>query len=267
MAELDYKIAAPYTGKSLAEATGNITLLMENAFVLIKNIAATDLELPEITTADINYTEFEFEVGHASELKITVPGGSKIKYRDIESVTGGYFASSVVGNKIKLTPVSTTEWLAKVVGVWDVDGSINIDDYSILNGANGSNITLKTITEEIEIAKGVGVSGVTSSTHLAPENSLILAVAFYVTDAPGGGATTLDIGRTNGGNLDEFIDGASCTTLGKTGNSAKNNDGTVNPIYNASNDTFTLTTDANVSGDLMKVRVVVWYYDIVVPSS
>lgn len=121
--------------------------------------------------------------------------------------------------------------------------------------------------EEITIPVGQGAAGVNSAGNLVPENSTIIGVSCRVTQAPGGGATTLDVGRTGGGNLDEFIDGIA-TALGTTGTLAANHDAaTIGPVLNAAADTVTLTTDANVTGSDMKVRVVVFYRKEIPPTS
>lgn len=136
------------------------------------------------------------------------------------------------------------------------------------DGQSGAALTLKQISELVTVAVGSGADPVVESTgNLAPANSLILGVTFRITDAPGGGAAEIDVGRSGGGNLDEFIDGASCDVLTETGNSFANNDGLVTPVFNASAAKLTLTTDADVTGDQMQIRVVVFYYDITAPAN
>jgi len=121
--------------------------------------------------------------------------------------------------------------------------------------------------EELTIPIGQGAAGVVTALNHAPADSTILGVSCRVTQAPGGGATTIDIGRTGGGNLDEFIDGIA-TALGTTGTFAANHDAaTVGPVLNAADDTLTLTTDANVTGTDMKVRIVVFYRQETPPST
>jgi len=113
--------------------------------------------------------------------------------------------------------------------------------------------------EEVTIPVGQGAAGVVSATTLVRANSIVLGVVCRVTQAPGGGAATLDIGRTNGGNLDEFIDGIA-TALGTNGLSTANHDAaTPYPVLNGPVDTFTLTTDANVLVSDMKVRIYVYH--------
>lgn len=140
---------------------------------------------------------------------------------------------------------------------------------SLVPGAGGSSLGLKSISEEVTVAVGQGAAGVASAGNLAPAGSLILGAVFRVTQAPGGGATTLDIGRTSGGNLDELIDGASCDVLGETGNTAADRaaDTTQMPIAQAAADTLTLTTNLNVTVTDMKVRVVVFYLAFAEPTA
>lgn len=136
-----------------------------------------------------------------------------------------------------------------------------------LAGSKGAFLGIKSITELVTIPVGQGATPVVlSAGNLAPANSRILEAAVYVTQQPGGGATTLDVGIT-GGNLDGLIDGIAVTT-GTDGNSVANNDGVQTfPVENAAATTLTLTTDADVTGTDMIVRVVVWYRDVVAPTS
>jgi len=127
------------------------------------------------------------------------------------------------------------------------------------SGTFNSRISWLSLHELVTIPVGQGAAGVVTAGNLAPANSTIIGCVCRVTQAPGGGATTLDIGRTNGGNLDEFIDGIA-TALGTTGTFAANHDAaTTGPVLNAANDTLTLTTDANVTGTDMKVRIITFY--------
>jgi hypothetical protein len=136
------------------------------------------------------------------------------------------------------------------------------------NAGYGASFNIISMQEEVTIPVGQGAGGVVTTANMAPANSLIMGVAFIVTDAPGGGATTLDIGRTSGGNLDEFIDGAACASLNQTGTFFSNHEaGVIAPIMNTTAQTLTLTTNSNVTVNNMKVRVVVWYYTITAPTS
>ena len=158
----------------------------------------------------------------------------------------------------------------------NTDPDIRNDEFATLShdtlrcGADyGAYMQIKSITEEVTIAVAEGnTPPVVTSGNLAPANSLIFGATFRVTDAPGGGATVIDIGRTNGGNLDEFIDGKSCDILGEVGNTLSGDgDGATMPIMNSSADTLTLTTDADVTGDDMKVRITVFYFDMSAPTA
>lgn len=130
-----------------------------------------------------------------------------------------------------------------------------------IGAGNGAFAGLKwTASEEVTISIGQGAGGVNTSGNLAPANSLILSAVAIITDAPGGGATTLDIGIT-AGDADALIDGMS-TALDTTGNTpADGNSGAQMPISNGSATTLTLTTDANVTDDEMKVRVAICYIE------
>lgn len=120
--------------------------------------------------------------------------------------------------------------------------------------------------EEVTIAIGTGAAGVNTTANLAVADSIIIAAAVRVTQAPGGGATEFDLGRT-GGNLDEYIDGLAIA-LGTTGTSIADGDGVnLGSVHNGPANTFTLTTDANVTIADMKVRICVWYHQITPPTS
>ena len=134
-------------------------------------------------------------------------------------------------------------------------------------GLNGSCLYNFYIAEVLTIPIGQGAAGVVTAANLAPINSTIISCSCRVTQAPGGGATTIDIGRTGGGNLDEFIDGIG-TALGTTGTFAANHDAaTLGPILNGPAQTLTLTTDANVTIADMKVRIIVFYRQETPPTS
>jgi len=174
----------------------------------------------------------------------------------------------------------TTNWLTAdysnpTLRIQSNDGS-ETEDYSILQwnnieigGGKGSYCGLKSVTEEITVAVGQGGfgGGVDSSANLIPGNSRIEQVMSRVTQAPGGGATTIDIGRTNGGNLDEYADDTA-VTLGTTTNADDDGDGnTTMPHWQTSADTITIGTNAAVTGSDMKVRIVVFYREYTVPAS
>lgn len=136
---------------------------------------------------------------------------------------------------------------------------------SLFGGGKGAFLGIKSITELVTIPVGQGAPG-PATTISVPASSRIVDAVARVTQAPGGGATTLDIGRT-GGDLDELVDGIS-TAVDTTGDSvADHGPGVVFPLENATAKTLTLTTDANVTGTDMIVRVVVWYRDVVAPTS
>ena len=143
------------------------------------------------------------------------------------------------------------------------------NDYDPLKflGSYGSFLDADFIDEEITIAVGTGAAGVDSAADLIPAGSAILGVVVRVTQAPGGGATTLDAGRKNGANLDEYIDGIAVST-GTTGDSFTNGDGSATyGQLNPAADKMTLTTDVNVAVSDMIVRVVVFYKTLGAPTS
>lgn len=133
-------------------------------------------------------------------------------------------------------------------------------------GDNNSELYHYEVSEEVTIPVGQGAAGINSVGDLAYEETIIKAVAVRVTQAPGGGATVVHVGRT-GGNIDEFIQNLA-VALGTTGNSAANGDGVnAGPVHNAASNTFVITTDANVTGAAMKIRICVWSIKINAPDS
>jgi len=133
-------------------------------------------------------------------------------------------------------------------------------------GSSGSLILNFQIAEELTIPVGQGAAGVVTAGNLALANCTIIGVCVRVTQAPGGGAATIDLGRQGCGNLDEFIDGIG-TALGTTGTFAANHDAaTLSSVLNAIDRKLTLTTDANVAISDMKVRIVVFYSQEIPPA-
>lgn len=130
----------------------------------------------------------------------------------------------------------------------------------------GGLLKLRKLEEVVTIAVGSGSGGVATTTNMFPAG-LVLSVGFVVEQAPGGGATLLNIGVTGEGNADRFIDDNSCDVLGENGVSPQNGDGVVvYPEFNKTATTLDLTTDADVTGLAMKVRVITTYLEMVAPQ-
>jgi len=157
-----------------------------------------------------------------------------------------------------------------IVGDYKAGNYAEVDKDKIsIKGGGATTLKLQEISELVTIGVAAGNTPAVATTgNLSPASSLIVGVGFVVTQAPGGGATTLDIGRTSSGDLDEFIDGASCDVLAENGNNYTNGQtahtGTQRSI---AADTLTLTTDADVTGSAMIVRVTVFYFDMTNPTS
>jgi len=179
------------------------------------------------------------------------------------SAFGGYFKAYGVGS-IGVEGISTSA--AGIKGSSNTGPGVEAVTELKLTGTNASYASIKTISEEVTIGVGSGSGGVATSGNLAPAGALIFGVAARITDAPGGGATTVDIGITGAGNPNALID-VMATALDTIKVSAGGNDGTQLPLMNGSATTLTLTTDGDVTGNEMKVRVVVYYLQIVAPTS
>ena len=130
--------------------------------------------------------------------------------------------------------------------------------------------SVQKIEEEVTFAIGEGHTAAKETTgNLAPANSIIVGGSFKVTQAPGGGAATIEIGVT-GGDLDLFIDGLSCDVLGESGRFFIDGEATAVatkvPLVNKTAAKLSMTTDADVSVSAMKVLVTVWYYTLTPPA-
>jgi len=159
----------------------------------------------------------------------------------------------------------------------EVDGYSYFDDLVYLNGGYiyqvgyGCTMRLRSIIEEITVL--IGNSSANSVNNLAPLASIIEFVAVRVNQAPGGGPTHWNMGRTGGGNPDEYIAHQSVALGGRFNNIIQSDDTFLGPHYNQAADTFTIqTTDAggvptNVTIEDMKVRVMVIYKEVVNPTS
>jgi len=149
--------------------------------------------------------------------------------------------------------------------------SVFVYSYFHKYGNWGSRRTLYHSSEELTIPVGQGAAGVATAANLCPASCTILAVSCRVSQAPGGGATTFDVGRT-GGNLDEFCDGngpggAVGVALGTTTRWALNGDAAqVGPVFNRTANTITVTTDVNVAVSAMKLKINVIYAEEGAPT-
>ena len=113
---------------------------------------------------------------------------------------------------------------------------------------------------------GQGAAGVATAANLAPADSFLLGYSCRVTQAPGGGATQWDLGRTAGlpGSQTEIVN-AAAVALGTQINSYKH----ATPFGfedQAAADTLTVTTDLNVAVSDMKILIVAYYVDMIDPS-
>jgi hypothetical protein len=141
-----------------------------------------------------------------------------------------------------------------------VDGNLTASETRaepVIGGGSGAWAAVRAITETVTIPVGSGSDPVVqTSGNLAPANSLIFGATARVTTAPGGGATTLDIGTS--GNTDLLVNDMS-TAGDTTATSPANGDATQFPVTNAAAAKLTLTTDADVTVSGMVVKVTVWY--------
>lgn len=122
---------------------------------------------------------------------------------------------------------------------------------------HGSLIFFVQCTEEITVPVGQGAGGVWGAGAMNPQDTIILGVVTRITQAPGGGATLVSLGRSV--NIDEYLDDGT-VGLGDTSNSAADGDGVnVGPFYCDDSRVMKVTTNANVTGSDMKIRVTTFY--------
>jgi hypothetical protein len=132
--------------------------------------------------------------------------------------------------------------------------------------ANGGSLNCKSISEEITISVGNGTSGVASSSNLIPAGSMFKGCVARITQAPGGGATTIDAGITANGNSTALISGGA-VALGTSFSHYLDGDGSDVQYLNKAAATIYCTTDSDVTGSDMKIRITVFYDDLTPPSS
>lgn len=119
------------------------------------------------------------------------------------------------------------------------------------------------MSEEITVPVGQGDPGVWGAHGLNPGDSIIMGVVTRVLQAPGGGATLVSVGRSV--NIDEYLQDGP-VALGSTSNSAdpEDHDG---PFYNETSRVMKVTTDNDVTGSDMIIRVTVFYIKFYAPVS
>ncbi len=148
------------------------------------------------------------------------------------------------------------------VGDTEIVGAVEFTEYDW--NCSGT-VSMRQRSEVITIPVGNGAAGVVSVASMFQPNIIVLSINVRVTQAPGGGAITFDITRT-GTPADVLIDDMA-VALDTVGTSITDSDGTHDgPFYNAITATLTITTNANVTGSDMKVRVgmhyiQLWHFD------
>lgn len=216
-------------------------------------------------------TACRIKINAAGDWQVMPPAGQITQIGDAVATTMGLVANDdlLVTGKIEIAGTSYHLSHAYFQTACMIEGWIDLNgDARYIKDSNksGSSLYHNKGWEEITIAVGQGAAGINTAANLAVADSIIVAVAVRVTQAPGGGATIFQVGRT-GGNIDEFIQNLA-VALGTIGTSAADGDGVnAGPVHNAANNTFVVTTDANVLVSDMKIRICVWYRRIVPPAS
>jgi len=164
-------------------------------------------------------------------------------------------------NNLCLIGVTPTEAL-RLASHLDLDAEADM----IVEEARGGRLFSAKITEEVTIPIGQGAAGVWGAEAMNPGPAIILSVMSRITQAPGGGATLLDIGRWGPGNPDEYLSNGT-VNLGDTSDSATDGDGVnAGPVYQDIDTVLLYTTNNNVTISDMKVRLTTYYMEFFPPT-
>jgi hypothetical protein len=187
---------------------------------------------------------------------ITIDSGSSSDF------TLGARGSTITLNESGDTSLNTNFTAASIIG------ALNELLTPTIHGSNGSKLEFGSLSEEVTVAIGTGSAGVNSTTNLVPPNCMMMGISARVTQAPGGGATMFDVTITGSPDVDQYLDDVS-TALNTTANSGADNDGSTlwEPCETATGKTLKITTDANVTGTDMKIRLVSYYAQFTDPTS
>lgn len=159
-----------------------------------------------------------------------------------------------------------------VTGLAGIYNAMSADEVFIMAGAfiqlsdgtHGSLLYFVQVDEEITVPVGQGAAGVWGAGAMNPKDTIILGVVTRITQAPGGGATLVSVGRSV--NIDEYLDDGT-VGLGDTSNSAADGDGVnVGPFYCDTSRVMKVTTNANVTVSDMKIRVTTFYIKFYPPD-
>lgn len=163
-----------------------------------------------------------------------------------------------VTGDLSVMGVTCTVALTALAG--DVEIQSSAWGFRIL-GVNAEEIEFRRRTEEIEVT--AGSSSAWGSTNLAEADSILLGVVTRVTQAPGGGATLVSVGRSL--NLDEFLDDGP-VALGSVSSSISDGDGVnVGPVFNETSRVFKATCNGVVTGANLRIRITNFYIKLWTP--
>ena len=134
-----------------------------------------------------------------------------------------------------------------------------------LQGVNGSKQNNNHVTEEFTIVAGTGAGGVLTTAFI-PAGRLVKRVVGRVIQAPGGGATDFDACINGDGN--KSLGDTIAVALNTTFDNLVDGDGNrSNPWGQQAAVAIKITTDNNVTGSDMIVRIVVFYEAFTPPTS
>ena len=124
-------------------------------------------------------------------------------------------------------------------------------------GDFGEHFFFATVSEEITIGVGQGSGGICGNNDLNQADSVMLGCVTRITQAPGGGATQVSVGRAT--NPDEYVK-LGPVALGSVTTWPANSDTTMEgPLFNDINRKMMVTTNVDVTVSAMKIRVTTFY--------
>lgn len=194
-----------------------------------------------ITSAGVSFTDYEFIQLSAQERNMLT-----------EAITKN--AVTVVANGQTITALSELE------GILAGEHEVVLAKILKVPAEMGLNFSVQTAYEDVTIAVGeglVGSGGAVLSTMELPADSFLIGASAEVLTAPGGGATTFDMGRDSKA-ANELVDGAA-VAAGTKATSWEHATPVGFAAVGGSADKIELSTDADVTTSDMVVQVQVIY--------
>lgn len=207
--------------------------------------------------------------GYAQASGAYMASGVNLTSGNIVSIVSGMSIPSGGGNIVSGDVLAgamsgATTW--QVSGIFMTSGTtvqvvsgMLMDTSNIVNGNNGSKLARGYTSEEITIpvGQGAGVKRVLSAGVLWPANITILNVLARITQAPGGGATMIDVENVL---FNPMIDNMTIAEV--SSNNIDHPGALAVPFHQPASEKIYIETDFNVTVSPMKVRVTVFWEEV-----